>query len=536
GVLLGGVNNDSLNLKSLMGMATDTSVGFYGYGGAGWGFTMDTRSGFTGIGNDIPLNKAGFVVDLKAGAVNALFGSNNTGVAIESNFPGIGFNSYYNGNRKTIASGYSGYIGVNPVAGGMQFLVSPQTNATNAVSSYTTALTILPNGRSGIGVSDPSFFLDVAERMRIRSAPGLSAGLWLNNDANNASPAFIGMRNDSLVGLFGSGSNWSFRMNTRTGNIGIGDVNPNAPLQFDNSVAQRKLVLYESANNDHQFYGFGVTSSVLRYQTATTGDDHVFYAGTGAGSSSELMRMKGNGYLGIGVADPVFRLDVKDRMRIRSGGDNSTSAGINFNNNANSLAAFVGMQTDNQVGLYGHNGAGWGLSMNTQNGALSVGGSTGNPGQVLTSNGAAASAGWTAAGNIIKTGFAGVLTTIYSISGSDFTELTNSAYTVTLNAPSRVILFCKTRTYSRSGILPLPVDYASRWRLEVWLNGTVSRTYNIEGLSRLGLAYTDNKLDLTTGPEYFDLPAGTHNFTFFATNLFGSSDVNMQVTSMIIPL
>ena len=44
--------------------------------------------------------------------------------------------------------------------------------------------------------------------------------------------------------------------------------------------------------------------------------------------------------------------------RIRSGGDNNTSAGLYLNNNANNLAAFIGMEDDTHVGFYG-TGTGW---------------------------------------------------------------------------------------------------------------------------------------------------------------------------------
>jgi hypothetical protein len=42
------------------------------------------------------------------------------------------------------------------------------------------------------------------------------------------------------------------------GGVGIGDVSANGDLQFTNNVQTRKIVLYEGADNDYQFYGFGV--------------------------------------------------------------------------------------------------------------------------------------------------------------------------------------------------------------------------------------------------------------------------------------
>lgn len=204
----------------LMTPSNTTNI-LFGYGKSG-SFTENMR--LTGTGELVigatAANQAGLTVNKKTGAVHALFGSNSTGVAIESSYPGIGFNSYFNGNRKTISTGYSGYIGVNPQAGGMQLLVSAQSNNTDVAGTYTTAIDIKPDGKVGIGVSDPAYQLDLLGRMRIRSQPaGFTAGLWLNNEANSASPAFLGMQTDEQVGFYGTGTGWSFLMNTQTGAI-----------------------------------------------------------------------------------------------------------------------------------------------------------------------------------------------------------------------------------------------------------------------------------------------------------------------------
>jgi hypothetical protein len=93
-------------------------------------------------------------------------------------------------------------------------------------------------------------------------------------------------------------------------NVGIGTTSPHAPLQFSNNTANRKLVLYEHVNDDHQFYGLGVNGGLLRYQTATNNDDHVFFSGNSNNTSRELMRIRGNGNMGIGTNAPAYRLDV----------------------------------------------------------------------------------------------------------------------------------------------------------------------------------------------------------------------------------
>jgi len=102
--------------------------------------------------------------------------------------------------------------------------------------------------------------------------------------------------------------------------VGIGTNAPNAPLQFSNDLENRKIVLFEGANNDHQYFGFGVNGSELRYQT--NGADHVFWAGVNATTSTEIMRIKNTGRVGIGTNNPGFTLQV-----------NGSVAGIGVYNN-----------------------------------------------------------------------------------------------------------------------------------------------------------------------------------------------------------
>jgi hypothetical protein len=97
---------------------------------------------------------------------------------------------------------------------------------------------------------------------------------------------------------------------TGTGNVGIGISAPNAPLQFSNTLANRKIVLLETENNDHQVMGFGTASNIFRFQVNSTSSDYVFNAGNSSTGSNELVRIKGNGNVGIGTTNPTFPLDV----------------------------------------------------------------------------------------------------------------------------------------------------------------------------------------------------------------------------------
>jgi hypothetical protein len=98
-------------------------------------------------------------------------------------------------------------------------------------SSFNKYLLLNPNaGNVGIGVTAPTFVLDVNDRIRVRHGPGGSAGIWFNNDANTFTNGFIGNFSDEYIGMYGgNGAGWSVYMNTINGNVGIG-IGPSEKL------------------------------------------------------------------------------------------------------------------------------------------------------------------------------------------------------------------------------------------------------------------------------------------------------------------
>jgi hypothetical protein len=170
------------------------------------------NDGSTGIGTVNPGSKLHVAYNS-----SGYTGGNVLGMTLETNT-----NSYLNilspnSNETGVlfgkASDYaSGGIVYNNIAhlNGLEF----RTNG-NA-----TRMVLLDNGNLGVGVTDPVFRLDVGDRMRLRSSPGLSAGMWLNNDDNTVSPAFAGMKANDEVGFYGQTgtAGWRFYINTTTGN------------------------------------------------------------------------------------------------------------------------------------------------------------------------------------------------------------------------------------------------------------------------------------------------------------------------------
>jgi hypothetical protein len=173
-------------------------------------------------------------------------------------------------------------------------------NSNSLANSQTLTLV---GGNVGIGTSAPTNRLHINEPS--------TAGNFLRI-TNNPSP------NGLSIGLSGTGSREAFIANnenaamyfqtnaanrmviTAVGNVGIGTILPNAQLQFANVTGNRKLVLWESANNDHEYYGFGVNGGEFRYQIPNnTGSQHRFYAATGTTSSLLQMSIGANGNVAI---------------------------------------------------------------------------------------------------------------------------------------------------------------------------------------------------------------------------------------------
>lgn len=377
GIWLAGSGTDSAVNKAFVGMNTNTTVGIYGATGAGWSLLVNTDNGNTGIGTNT-LDKAGLTVDNKAGAVHALFGSNAAGIAIESDFPGIGFNSYFSDARRLLSAGFGAYIGLDYINGGMRFSVSPGAGSAGSTISLNPALYLSPGGNIGIGNLSPAAPLSFSNVLgkKISLYPGSTGDAGFAVFANELRQYTDHANGNITFGFDNYTNGFTERMRIKAnGNVGIGNSSPNAPLQFGNSVQNRKIVMYESGNNDHQFYGFGINASVLRYQVPSSVDDHVFFAGTGTAASDELVRIKGNGNVGIGVSDPAYRLDIAGRMRIRS--ETNNGSGIWFNNIWNTeVRGFIGMYDNDLFGLYGDAGAGWAFTMSTSNGDIQASGNT----------------------------------------------------------------------------------------------------------------------------------------------------------------
>ena len=204
------------------------------------------------------------------------------------------------------------------------------------------------NAQVGIGTTIPSNDLDV------ESGDPTKTAIEINNTSTGdpkinfqfgvSAPTFsIGVDNSDddkfKIGTSALETNTRFTIDA-SGNCGIGTSSPNAPLQFANALANRKIVFYESVNNDHEFWGFGFNPMAVRYQLGSASGSHLFYAGTSSTTSTELMRISGNGYVGIGTASPSYKLHVSGTTSLDGSTIvNASGAATNFTVGANILVA-----------------------------------------------------------------------------------------------------------------------------------------------------------------------------------------------------
>jgi hypothetical protein len=142
------------------------------------------------------------------------------------------------------------------------------------------------------------------------------------------------------------------------------------PLKLDSlemgSRLGNRIALYGGLGNTPK-YGFGIQNALLQMFSDAANTNIAFGYGNSY-SFTERARIVNQGEIGM---------NLTGRLQLKTGTQSAGHWLMNMANSAN--VAFVGLASDNQVGLYGPGGAGWGLTMNTTNANVGIGLNAGQP-------------------------------------------------------------------------------------------------------------------------------------------------------------
>jgi hypothetical protein len=170
---------------------------------------------------------------------------------------------------------------------------------------------------------------------------------------------YSGSASDDIAFGYGSSTAFTERMRIKgNGNVGIG-IAPTEKFEINTNLAQ--------IGWKHSWAGGSLVSVAPSLLTPaairSTSAALQLTTNTNVG-----LYIKTDGTIGAGINTPTRQLDVNGRMRIRgTANDLNNSAGIYFDGPSDIERAFIGIETNDKIGIYG-SGSGWGMSMNVTTG------------------------------------------------------------------------------------------------------------------------------------------------------------------------
>jgi hypothetical protein len=348
------------------------------------------------------------------------------------------------------------------------------------------------SGNVGIGTTTPLNLLTVKSAASNVAAFDGGNSMWVTLAENGINRGYIGSYagnpEDVELGTYGNNSSGSTHLTTlnvprltakSNGDIGIGTT---TPLK----------------------YGFSTTDKILEIKNQL-----------GGGNSQSHLILSTNGTTGsagtITWADPNTAFGEK-RMALIKGtiDDNSLFGQIN------SRLSFSTREPNGQLSeKMGING----------NGSLTVNGTIGVKGQILTSNGSNGAASWSSVGTIIKAiqgNFASL-----NLSGFNAVDLPDSHIGFTTTVPVRILFNYETTTSKPCSL----GSCNTKWELQV-ISGGIIKTFGITGANYSG---DTTVTSASIGPHIVDVGPGQHVFQFKARNVFNDPQVGFRAYATIIP-
>jgi microcystin-dependent protein len=297
-----------------------------------------TKTGNVGIGLTNPSQKLVVAGDVRLGNVDIINssltgGDRNTRIYLrEGDTDNFGFSLLYRGENST-----------DPITGVPDNNFSILRHDNNVAGEPTLSIR-RSNGNVGIGTANPQQKLHVIGRMAIENGDGFTPQLNFRSGPNNVHPWRIRANtSDSVNGGLQFEEGETSHMVIRNGNVGIGTANPGSRLRIDgnpSTLTEKTVVRIQGASTGGDSVQQGMSLLTLVDQSTAQGNmkgiafarsinanfvagiQHSVLSGGGgnldfytspAGQDNNLsmvMRLGGNGNVGIGTASPDTDLDI----------------------------------------------------------------------------------------------------------------------------------------------------------------------------------------------------------------------------------
>jgi hypothetical protein len=193
------------------------------------------------------------------------------------------------------------------------------------------------NGNVGIGTSAPGAKLEVKGNISTSVGAGGKLTLFDNNSTRNNRIELFANENGANIGsTYGNGGNGNINFNTvggvttmkilENGNVGIGTTTPLTKFEIYNTAGQGHLTLignddyandFSSINLDYKIKNTGhVLGRISSYygNSGNNGSGGLRFYSRDQGNLSEVMRVSHNGNVGIGMTNPLEKLEVRGNI------------------------------------------------------------------------------------------------------------------------------------------------------------------------------------------------------------------------------